>query len=74
MASETLIKCGHPPCQCLVEAELHFCSATCASARGAARGACACGHAGCTAESSVKQDPGFDPANEESELDSHTAE
>jgi hypothetical protein len=21
MSNETLVKCGHPPCQCLVEAE-----------------------------------------------------
>jgi hypothetical protein len=47
MTSETLVKCGHPPCQCLVEAEQKFCSAECASARGASRVPCLCGHADC---------------------------
>jgi len=47
MPSKTLIKCAHPPCQCLIEAEQQFCSATCASAKGASRSPCLCGHAGC---------------------------
>jgi hypothetical protein len=47
MTSQTLVKCEHPPCSCLVEAEQKFCSAVCASARGSARGPCMCGHEGC---------------------------
>jgi len=50
MSSKTLIKCAHPHCQCLIEAEQQFCSATCASAKGASRGPCLCGHAGCIGE------------------------
>lgn len=50
MSTETLVKCSHAPCQCLVEAEQPFCSATCASARGLAGGPCMCGHAGCAGE------------------------
>jgi hypothetical protein len=57
MASETLIKCSHPPCQCLIEAEQQFCSADCASARGAARGPCLCGHVGCVAEPHALEGP-----------------
>jgi hypothetical protein len=70
MTSETLIKCAHGPCQCLVEAEQQFCSATCASARGGSRGACLCGHAGCTEESSVAEDQKAEASSEESELGS----
>jgi hypothetical protein len=47
MVSETLVKCGHPPCQCLIEAEQKFCSAACSSARGTASVPCSCGHPGC---------------------------
>ena len=50
MSNETLVKCGHPPCQCLVEAEQTFCSSACASARGPSSGPCLCGHADCVAE------------------------
>lgn len=56
MAPETLIKCAHPPCQCLVEAEPKVCSSSCASARGATRG-----HAGCVAEHNVGEDDEFEP-------------
>ena len=47
MASKTLVKCAHPPCQCLVESEQSFCSSACSSARAAASAPCACGHTGC---------------------------
>jgi hypothetical protein len=67
MASETLIKCAHAPCQCLVEAEQQFCSATCASARGGSHGACLCGHAGCTEERNDAPDRELEAASEESE-------
>ena len=50
MPSKTLIKCACPPCQCLIEAEQQFCSAFCANAKGAPRGPCMCGHAGCVGE------------------------
>jgi hypothetical protein len=56
MASETLMKCAHPPCQCLVEAEQQFCSSSCASARGSARMPCTCGHPGCTTEHELGDD------------------
>ncbi len=47
MDSETLVKCEHPPCQCLVEAEQKFCSSACSSARATASVPCSCGHSGC---------------------------
>jgi metallothionein len=50
MASETLMKCMHGPCQCLVEAEQKFCSAACSSARATGSLPCACGHPGCVGE------------------------
>jgi len=34
MASETLVKCANPPCECLVEAEQKFCSSACSNSRG----------------------------------------
>jgi hypothetical protein len=52
MTSETLIKCAHPPCQCLVEAEQRFCSSACATAHSS-HGPCMCGHAGCMGEHDV---------------------
>lgn len=62
MSTETLIKCMHPSCQCLVEAEQMFCSSACASAKGANRGPCMCGHPGCTGEhTSTTQEDEFDP-------------
>lgn len=56
MASETLVKCAHPPCECLVEAEQQFCSASCSSARGASSGPCTCGHPGCAGEDLMEED------------------
>lgn len=50
MSSETLVKCAHPPCQCLVEAEQKFCSANCENADGSARVPCLCDHDGCVGE------------------------
>jgi hypothetical protein len=50
MASETLVKCAHPPCQCLVEEEQKYCSSACAKPDGASRGSCMCAHAGCIAQ------------------------
>lgn len=50
MGSETSMKCTHPSCQCLVEAEQQFCSSSCASIRGSARVPCMCGHPGCVGE------------------------
>ena len=50
MDSETLVKCAHPSCQCLVEAEQKFCSAACSTPRGTASVPCACGHPGCSDE------------------------
>jgi hypothetical protein len=47
MASETLMKCAHPPCECLVEEEQKFCSSSCLSARTTGSGLCPCGHPGC---------------------------
>lgn len=61
MSTETLIKCMHPPCQCLVEAEQKFCGSACASARGASRGPCMCGHPDCVGEHTVTEDEEFDP-------------
>ncbi len=49
MGSETLMKCAHPPCECLVEAEQQFCSSSCASVRGSARVPCMC-DPGCVGE------------------------
>lgn len=60
MSTETLVKCLHPPCQCLVEAEQKFCSSACASAHGAGRGPCMCGHADCAGEHNI-EDEEFDP-------------
>jgi hypothetical protein len=37
MASETLVKCAHPPCECLVERQPKFCSSACSGARATAR-------------------------------------
>lgn len=50
MSSETLVKCMHKPCQCLVEAEQKFCSAACKSARDGSSVPCPCGHPGCVGE------------------------
>jgi hypothetical protein len=50
MASETLVKCAHPPCQCLLEAEQRFCSASCSNRRATASVPCSCGHPGGVAE------------------------
>jgi hypothetical protein len=50
MASETLMKCMHGPCQCLVEAEQKFCSTACSTARATHSVPCPCGHPGCVAE------------------------
>ncbi len=50
MGSETLTKCAHSPCQCLVDAEQQFCSSSCASVRGSARVPCVCGHPVCVGE------------------------
>lgn len=60
MSNETLVKCSHPPCQCLVEAEEKFCSSACASARGSNGGPCICGHPDCIAETRLG-DEEFDP-------------
>jgi len=51
MASETLMKCTHPPCQCLVDVDQQqFCSPACARAMGATQLPCSCGHAGCVGD------------------------
>ena len=63
MASETLIKCAHPPCQCLVEEEQRFCSSACDSAKGASR--CMCGHPGCVAQHEAAEGDEFDPLSAE---------
>lgn len=47
MASETLVKCANPPCECLVEDEEQYCSSACSNARGSASEPCTCGHPGC---------------------------
>jgi hypothetical protein len=49
-STETLIKCMHPPCQCLVEPQQKFCSSACSSANGSLRGPCTCGHEGCAVD------------------------
>jgi metallothionein len=64
MPSETLMKCAHPACLCLVEAEQRFCSSACSSDRGYVSGPCLCGHPGCTGERPLEDD----------ELDIHTKE
>ena len=63
MASETLMKCAHPPCQCLVEAEQKYCSAACESAGGSARRPCVCDHPGCLDRETLASDEKehFDP-------------
>jgi hypothetical protein len=60
MSSETLVKCGHPNCQCLVEAEQKFCSSACSTTRGATRGPCMCGHPGCTGEQPLADEEEMD--------------
>ena len=50
MSTETLVKCMHKPCQCLVEAEQQFCSAVCKTAKDSNSVACPCGHPDCIAE------------------------
>jgi hypothetical protein len=65
MTSETLIKCTHPPCRCLVEAEQKFCSSVCASARGATREPCMCEHEGCVGEHAGTEDDEFDSLSAE---------
>lgn len=48
MASETLKKCAHPPCECLVEAGEKFCGSACANEPASApKSSCFCGHVGC---------------------------
>ena len=61
MSSETIIKCLHPPCPCLVEADQKFCSSACADARGASRGPCRCGHADSVGERTMTEQEEFDP-------------
>jgi hypothetical protein len=56
MSSETLMKCAHPPCQCLAEAEQQFCSSPCAGVRGSARVPCMCGHVGCVGEQRLDEE------------------
>jgi len=55
MASETLMKCAHPLCQCLVEEEQKYCSSACARLDGALRGPCSCGHSGCIAAGEIAE-------------------
>ena len=50
MSAETLVKCVHKPCQCLVEAEQNYCSAACRTARDSSSVACPCGHPSCVGE------------------------
>jgi len=69
MPSETLIKCAHRPCQCLIEAGQQYCSASCASARGASSGPCMCGHAGCVGEQNTLQEREPDPLADEDAQD-----
>ena len=47
MQSETLMRCAHPPCRCLVETEDEFCSAACRRAQHSPDGPCRCGHPEC---------------------------
>jgi hypothetical protein len=63
--TETLIKCTHPPCQCLVEPEQRFCSVACSSADGSSRGPCRCGHEGCIAAERLMENE-FDPHSRDS--------
>lgn len=55
MASETLVKCAHPQCQCLVAEEQKYCSSACSRPDGAMHAPCACGHPGCTAASEIAE-------------------
>ena len=48
MQSESLIKCAHPPCRCIVEVEDQFCSTACAS-KPPLNVPCPCGHPECVA-------------------------
>ncbi len=59
MGSETLMKCAHPPCQCLLEAEQQFCGSSCASVRGSARVPCMCGHPGCVGDQRLDEEDGL---------------
>ena len=61
MDSETLMKCAHPSCQCLVEDEQQYRSSACSKADGAARGPCMCGHRGCTAEREIMESDDVGP-------------
>ena len=55
MQSESLMKCGHGACRCLVETEDEFCSAACAQAKARGLETCECGHSECaTASESVR--------------------
>ncbi len=56
MASETLVKCGHPRCECLVEDEQKFCSSACSNFRGTAGEPCMCGHPGCAGVDPLVED------------------
>ena len=65
MTSETLVKCMHKPCQCLVEEEQKFCSAACETAVGNDIVPCPCGHAGCIGEQWITDEaPGDQPSTE----------
>jgi hypothetical protein len=61
MDSETLVKCAHPPCQCLVEEEQNYCSSACSKADGASRGPCMCGHRGCHAGGEIMESDDVGP-------------
>ncbi len=56
MTPDSVTKCAHPPCKCIVEVEEPYCSESCASVIDQPHDPCPCGHPECVGTEEAVED------------------